>query len=377
MTTAWGPQQAAALKAVNDWYREFKLKKGKGVQPVFSLHGYAGTGKTTLARHFAEFVDGEVLYAAFTGKAAMVMRNNGCPTARTIHSLIYIGDEDPKTGEVTWRVNRNGSALNEASLLIVDECSMVNAEMGKDLLSFGCPILALGDPGQLPPVSGSGFFSDMKPDAMLTEIHRQAKDSPIIYLATLARQGEPIEVGEYDGCVVTEKLLKSDLLSHEQMLCGRNVTRVDMNKRFRKLLKFDEDLPQPGERLICLKNDKDLKIFNGGLFIHKENLAAKSKYETSFLKMLVDSVDEDRENIRLRVHKSFFSDDVPVPDWRILKGSQEADYSYCLSVHKSQGSQFGSVLILDESYCFREDRNKHLYTAITRAVEKLTLVINR
>ena len=67
------PHQDAALKAVADW---LKAKPGRnGTPPVFRLFGYAGTGKTTLARHIADGVDGEVKFAAFTGKAALVMRN--------------------------------------------------------------------------------------------------------------------------------------------------------------------------------------------------------------------------------------------------------------------------------------------------------------
>ncbi|MFX5578869.1 AAA family ATPase, partial [Acinetobacter baumannii] len=80
------PHQDAALKAVGDW---LKAKPGRGgTPPVFRLFGFAGTGKTTLARHIADGVDGEVKFAAFTGKAALVMRNKGCDGASTIHSLI-------------------------------------------------------------------------------------------------------------------------------------------------------------------------------------------------------------------------------------------------------------------------------------------------
>src|SRR6266404_9279040 len=84
---AFSPEQDAALKAVAEW---LKAKPGQGNVPlVFRLFGYAGTGKTTLARHLAEGVDGKVLYAAFTGKAACVMRSKGCRGASTIHRLIY------------------------------------------------------------------------------------------------------------------------------------------------------------------------------------------------------------------------------------------------------------------------------------------------
>src|SRR5260221_668680 len=85
--TTFTPHQDSALKAVADW---MKAKPGRnGTPPVFRLFGYAGTGKTTLARHIADGVDGEVKFAAFTGKAALGMRNKGCDNASTIHSLIY------------------------------------------------------------------------------------------------------------------------------------------------------------------------------------------------------------------------------------------------------------------------------------------------
>src|SRR5713226_4156256 len=83
----FSPQQDTALKTVGEWLKE---KRGRGNTPsIFRLFGYAGTGKTTLARHLAEGVDGKVLFAAFTGKAACVMRSKGCRGASTIHRLIY------------------------------------------------------------------------------------------------------------------------------------------------------------------------------------------------------------------------------------------------------------------------------------------------
>src|SRR5215475_5269010 len=83
--TEFSPHQDAALKAVAAW---LKAKPGRNNTPqVFRLFGYAGTGKTTLAKHIAQGVDGEVLFAAFTGKAALVMRHKGCRDASTIHSL--------------------------------------------------------------------------------------------------------------------------------------------------------------------------------------------------------------------------------------------------------------------------------------------------
>ena len=100
----------------------------------------------------AEDVDGEVKFAAFTGKAALVMRGKGCHGATTIHSLIYrareSGEEIPSFD--LW----DEAPASKAELIVIDECSMVDAELGRDLLSFGVPVLVLGDPAQLPPIQG-------------------------------------------------------------------------------------------------------------------------------------------------------------------------------------------------------------------------------
>ena len=188
---AFSLEQERALSAVNRW-----LKAGE--RQVFRLFGYAGTGKTTLAKHFAEGVDGDVLFAAFTGKAAQVLRSRGATKASTIHSLIYrpkgeeeVEDETTGTKSIapTFSINRK-SQVSDAALVVIDECSMVDEALGRDLLSFGAPVLVLGDPGQLPPVSGGGFFTEHEPDHMLEEIHRQARDNPIIDLAQrCAREG--------------------------------------------------------------------------------------------------------------------------------------------------------------------------------------------
>src|SRR5512139_2235245 len=160
------PHQQQALTVVAEW---LKAKPGSnGTPQVFRLFGYAGTGKTTLARHIADEADGEVRFAAFTGKAASVMRGKGCRGATTIHSLIYrareSGEEIPSFD--LWEE----APASKASLIIIDECSMVDAELGKDLLSFGVPLLVLGDPAQLPPITtganGGGFFTEHEPDVM-------------------------------------------------------------------------------------------------------------------------------------------------------------------------------------------------------------------
>ena len=237
----FSPQQDSALRAVADW---LKAKPGTGGTPqLFRLFGYAGTGKTTLARHLAESVEGKVSFAAFTGKAALVMRAKGCGGASTIHSLIYKTRESSE--EVPSFELWDDAPASKAKLIVIDECSMVDAELGRDLLSFGIPLLVLGDPAQLPPIQGAGFFTEAEPDAMLTEVHRQAQDDPIVRLSMMVREGERLEPGRYGD---TEIVLRADfdpdrVLEADQILVGRNNTRRAYNTRLRERLGREESLP--------------------------------------------------------------------------------------------------------------------------------------
>ena len=261
----WSQQQEAALSAVSQW-----LKRGDS--QVFRLFGYAGTGKTTLARELAEGVDGDVLFAAFTGKAAQVLREKGADSARTIHSLIYrprgeSAEDDDGQRSPTFSLNRQ-SAVAKAALVVIDECSMVDEALGKDLLSFNTPILVLGDPGQLPPVAGGGFFTEAEPDFMLTEVHRQARDNPIIDLAMRVREGSPIEFGRYgESSVIGRADIDQEMvLAADQVLVGTNRTRRLYNGRLRQLKGFTDVLPEAGDKLVCLRNNTEKGLLNGSLW---------------------------------------------------------------------------------------------------------------
>jgi exodeoxyribonuclease-5 len=372
----FSPQQDEALKAVARW-----LKSGR--PQIFRLFGYAGTGKTTLARFFAEHVDGDVQFAAFTGKAAQVMRSRGAVNARTIHSLIYRpkGEEevaDEATGKTTmtptFSLNRQ-SPVGRAKLIIVDECSMVDEELGRDLMSFGTPILVLGDPGQLPPISGAGFFTEAEPDFLLTDIHRQARDNPIIRLALDVREGREFMRGDYGTAkVIGRDEVNQDLvIEADQVLVGINRTRRRYNQRLRELKGFAALYPQAGDKLVCLRNDPAKGLLNGSLWTVMSS--AKETVKPG-INLLVSPEEDDPERgvAKIKLLKAAFEDpDADIP-WATKKRYDDFDFGYALTVHKAQGSQWNNVVLFDESFAFKDMRQRWLYTAVTRAAETLTVV---
>jgi len=258
---------------------------------------------------------------------------------------------------------------------------MVDQRMAEDLLGFGVPILVLGDPAQLPPVKGGGAFTNGEPDFMLTEIHRQAKNNPILYLATRVREGHHLELGDYGESRVIHKddLTFETIAGHDQMLVGKNETRHKLNKWYRARLGYDvASEPQKGEKLVCLRNDHNIGMLNGTLWnVDDCELVG------------VDPWDDDA---RLILTLSEFAESEPytVGDiiawgdsfygqgenrtWSERKQAQEYDYGYALTCHKSQGSQWNQVLVRDESFCFRANAKEWLYTALTRAAERVTVV---
>jgi exodeoxyribonuclease-5 len=354
------------------------------IPQVFKIFGFAGSGKTTLAAFKARSIGSGVLAATFTGKAALVMRRKGF-NCSTIHSLIYkpevipVLDKDGKpTGEETLGfVLNDESNLWGAKLLIIDEVSMVNQELAQDLLRFNVPILVLGDPGQLPPVTGTGYFTKGKPDVMLTEIHRQALENPIIKMSMDIRLGRGVQPGAYGNSKVIRKIqfnsIRShELVTHDQVICGINRTRRTLNADIRKYRGF-ELLAQPmvGDRLICLRNDRKRGLFNGGMWFVK----SPPQFDGEVFEMELDSLDIKGAQAKVKVPLEFFigeEEKLPGPKRR---KHDEFDFGYAITAHKSQGSQWDKVLVVNENQCFRENAIQWLYTAVTRAAEELTLVV--
>jgi len=365
----WSPQQSKALKAIAKWLADPRAPQ------VMRVFGYAGSGKTTMAKEVAAGVNGLVLFMTFTGKASLVLRKKGCAGAGTIHSAIYKPVEDPITGEVTFKLNPD-SDVAHAQLVIVDEVGMVYEQLGKDVCSYGTKILVLGDPFQLPPINGEGYFTDCEPDIMLTEIHRQAADSPIIKMSMDIREGRMLMPGRYgDSRVITRmELDKQDVLAADQVIVGMNRTRQVYNARIRQLKGLEGPRPLLGDRLVCLKNNRTKGLLNGSLWEPKKiEAGAKPK-----VKMTVHSLDDPETFLPVDVEtpmEYFLGTDKDLP-WPVRKKSDEFTFGWALTCHKSQGSQWDDVFVNDESFVFREHAARWLYTGITRAAERVTVLQN-
>jgi len=366
------PQQEAAKAAFLSWAR------GSNHNQIFRMFGYAGTGKTTVIRHFLEETGMRAQYAAFTGKAASVMRDKGMENAATLHSLVYCFDglDADKKPLFTW-AGEESPLLRNVDVLVIDECSMVGEDLANDILRYNVPVVVIGDPAQLPPVKGSGVFVNAKPDALLTEIHRQAEGNPIIQMATLVRTGESLELGDYgDSAVVHQRRFSDDaLFAADQILVGTNAKRNFLNRKFRKQMGADDVYPVFGEKLICLQNNRDFGVYNGEMF----RVVAIEPEGEKYLRLDMIRLDSEGSQVPgVRVHRgcfdtTFLDDNGDIPFWE-AKGSVSMAFGYAITVHKSQGSQWDDVIIMDESRMFREKAKEWLYTGITRAAKKVTVV---
>lgn len=439
------PQQGDAVRKIGQWYRNETEH-----QQVFTLGGFAGTGKSTILPDILDVTGlepSQIAFAAPTGKAAKVMgeklRNQGIKVwPSTIHKLIYTpkpqkaemlerdlrdkqvmivllknGEVAPPTGDLkadleelekqihiltkdldrAYDLNDLRFTLNADSvlikeniqLIILDEGSMVGAEIANDLIEFEIPILVMGDPGQLPPVGDKpGFFIEGEtPNAFLTEVHRQAADNPIIHLATLVRKGERGDFGDYGNGVLIVPRKKDiytlDLERDCQVIVGTNKTRWKLTSKMRAEGGFLDPLPSKGEPLIMCKNHKDHpELVNGTTVFATEDHG--HAYEEGVARFLAKVADEDGKRFTAYAYQGLFEEHLQreknfstAPKNSAFKSritDAQIDFGWAITCHKSQGSQWDEVIVHDESGVFRDDCDKWLYTAITRAAERLVII---
>lgn len=374
------------------------LQWWKSSRQVFKLQGGAGTGKTTIIHNLIDELgldpNEEVMFVTYVGKATLPMRKQGL-LAKTIHSTCYTRVEDickDVNGHViilpNGRYKKKGRFVlrdyisSNIKLIVVDESGMVPKKMSDDLKSFGIKIIAIGDKDQLPPVFGSSDFLD-NPDAILTEVVRQKEGDPIIHIADLARKGLDIPLGKYgDRCyVVDESILTKPIIytKPDIVLCGRNITRQNINDIVRyEIKKCKDPYPVIGDKLVCRKNKWELEIDNiamiNGLFGYVTNI-----YDETFngRSLNIDFMPECLEGQwfeDIEVDYKLLSTPVGAKSSTIYPYGNYFEYGYGSTVHLAQGSQYGYVLFIEETMGNSEFQRKFNYTGITRAEHTLVMV---
>ena len=376
--------QQKVLKAVLEWY-----KKDRDSMQYITLGGYAGTGKTTLIaliRKELEKIDKnlKVGFASYTGKASRVLKNKLVmqgsiykqDSVGTIHSLIYSPIVNARKEIIGWQKKDE----IDRSIIIIDEASMVDGMIWEHLVSYKVPIIVVGDHGQLPPISGN-FNLMNKPHLSLVEIHRQAKQNPIIDISIQARQQGLITPGKYAPKII--KYSRDDFDAGDRMnelltnytddlliLCGYNKTRKKLNSFIRQSKGFESPEPVSGDRVICLRNNHKKGIYNGmlGTIINIE----KEDKDWYLAEIAMDGETKNYEGL-ISVEQFGADSALNFTQRRskIMKGDL-FDFGYALTVHKAQGSQAKRVVLFEERFpkMTEDDWRRWLYTAVTRAEEE-------
>jgi exodeoxyribonuclease-5 len=341
------------------------------------VHGLAGTGKSTVLAGIARR-HSEALVVTPTGKSASVLRDRFGIGARTIHHVFHrvtseTIDDDSRRQPVFEPRHRAGS--HQGVVLLIDEASMVSRELCEQLKRLGVIITAFGDPGQLPPVRGEPGFPEA--DVTLTEIHRQAADSPIIRQAHRVRSGRDYR-SDGEAFQVIDKGSSDALRGADIVLCHTNRTRLFLNQHILRVQGFVTAparhdgafdpvtaYPRRFEPVVVLRNNRPHRVWNGDVKILAEPLRPGARVVSLF---------HDPNS-----GSAAFSD-FPLASFEGMRGAGgardglELAFGHALTVHKAQGSEWPSVLIHDEFFGGDSERRAWRYTAITRATERVVIV---
>jgi exodeoxyribonuclease-5 len=373
------PVNDQQVKAINDaveWFAGYQDKKHRRI--VFFLAGYGGTGKTTIAKIIAELCCGidHVKFLAPTGKAASRLKQKGCGDTKTLHQFIYNVRGEDEDGEIIFVAK--GALDEKPKLIILDEASMVGEYDRDKILLHRIPLLAIGDPGQVPPVKAKQVFCLGTQDVLLDQIERNAGN--IVRASMFVRQGYKLPLREYDDVVVRAGRIPDDHLltftgEDGVVICSYNKTRQLVNTRIRKLLGFTGQLPGVGEKLVCTSNQHGYGIMNGeqGVVISYEPIPEGSEDQDEPADMLLLNYRSLTDG-KIRMAKfnplSFDRDEDTAKEAQKSPGG--FDFGWTLTVHKSQGSEWSRALVIEETLR-GVPYNQMMYTAVTRAIDFLSV----
>jgi len=365
-----------------------------------------GTGKSTLVKFIIAALkdegidpDKDVVYTSFTGKATQVLQKKGNKNVSTLHKLLY-----------EWFPRLDGTFYRRPvvyipyKIVIVDECSMVPKDLLMRLSTYKVHIICLGDPGQLPPINKNddNHLLDV-PHVFLDEIMRQEEESEIIKLTMDIREGKPLNhfVGKEVQILDADELSTGMLMWADQIICSTNATRVSLNNQMRQLLGRG-DKPEDGDKIICLRNywetisEDEQPLVNGTIGYLKNSFNSFLKipaYITGGRLTQIGTVIGDFDSDDGVTHfKNLTMDKKMILEgeseltnkeaWKLSNNKKYMNslplsftYGYAITCHKSQGSEWDNVLVIEEGFPFdKEEHKKWLYTAATRAAKKLVII---
>lgn len=379
------------------------VQRFKDNEPWTCIAGYAGSGKSTLVKFIIDALQvshEEVCYVAFTGKAASVLKQKGCANAVTAHKLLY--KARPKSDGTYIFIPKDKEELEIYQVIVVDEVSMLPKKMWNLLLSYGIYIIALGDPGQLPPIDKDedNHILDC-PHIFLDEIMRQAQESEIIRLSMHIREDKPLNNFISQGQQV-KIYSKNEVVSGmydwaDQILCATNNKRTSINNFVRQQKGYSDE-PEIGDKIISLRNhwdtlskSGDWALTNGAIGeisnTEKANIfVPKYIYKDPIPVLYTSMILEDQDSFcnipidynSLKVGTPLLT---PKQSYQMMVNKKcpeppyEFAYAYGITVHKAQGSEWDKVLVFEENFPFdKEEHKRWLYTACTRAKEKLVII---
>ena len=377
------------------------LKRYADGERYTTIAGYAGTGKSTLVKFIIEALNVEpskVAYAAFTGKAAEVLRKKGNANAMTLHRLLY--DSIPKPG---GGFIRKPKLQLDYNVIVVDEVSMVPKSMIDMLLHHKVYIIFLGDPFQLPQIDKNETHTLLNnPHIFLDEVMRQAAESEIIQLTMKIRNGEQINFMNGKEVIIAPRasLVTGHLTWADIIICATNKTRHNMNRQKRELLGYSGVLEE-NESLLIKCNYWEVCNKNGDALVNGSIGTIKNVFESfrripSYVKsdirdmptIVGEFISDDGISFgNIEFDKNFLLKEEPCIDWRTsyqlgkLKNKigdiipKQATYGYAITGHCSQGSQWDKVLVIEESFPFdKVEHARWLYTCCTRPTSRLVLI---
>jgi exodeoxyribonuclease-5 len=378
------------------------VERFKNHEPYTCISGYAGTGKSTLIKFIIAALDippEEVSYVAYTGKAAQVLKQKGCPNPVTAHKLLYKAKPMPNG---TYKFVPK--PVSDYRIIVVDEISMLPKEMWQQLLSHRIHVLATGDPFQLPPIDKDSDNHVLDhPHIFLDEIMRQAYDSEIIRFSMWIREGKPIHEfpasGQQVMMVKSNQIVTGMYEWADQILCATNAKRNAINQFMREIKGFGPE-PEVGDKIISLRNQWDFlsndwedpaPLTNGTI----GTIETAMRRDITVPFWICDKkipilnttmIDENGDKFdyipidytSLTTGEKFLTGK---QEYQMRKSDKcgdppfEFSYAYGITCHKAQGSEWGKVMVYEERFPF--DKTEHArwaYTAATRASEKLVWV---